>query len=383
MTQERAQSAPPAPASSETAEEPNRILVVDDETASRELCRDFLEEDGYHVETCDRARKALALLSIKKFDLILTDLTMPEVDGVELVRQVKYHYPSTDVIIMTAFGSVSSAVASMRAGAYDYIIKPFPRDLLRATIRRCLESHNLKKEISKMQGELFKKDKLAAVGAMAGAIAHRMRNPLSIILMCAQYLQSRLTGDKEKLEVLFAIEEKVKVLEQLTRDFVEYSRASRIRKSPESLERLTEDVVRSVLPRSTIQKVEITRRVEAPLPAILVDADLIREVLTNIIDNGLEAMRGPGKILIRISEEKGRFAVVRITNSGSVLPEELQDRIFEPFFTTKETGMGLGLAIVKQVVDGHGGRIEARGDPKSKTTTFTIRLPLTEAKKAA
>lgn len=357
----------------------NRILIVDDEAPSRDLCKLFLEADGYDVETSDEAEKALALLSIKRFDLILSDLSMPDMDGVELVRQVKYHYPHTDVIIMTAFGSVSSAVESMRAGAYDYITKPFPRDLLRATIRRCLESHNLKREISKMQTELFKKDRLAAVGSMAGAIAHRMRNPLNIIQMCAQYLEGQVSSNQEQLQVLKAIEEKVKVLEQLTRDFVEYSRASRIRKSPEYIEKLTEEVIKNCAPRCKIQGVEVLRRFEPNLPILHVDADLIKEVITNIIDNALEAMKGPGKIAVMAQQDRtSQSVVLSITNSGSVLSEDLQEKIFEPFFTTKETGMGLGLAIVKQVIDGHGGRIHAVGDPRTHSTTFRIQIPVSE-----
>jgi signal transduction histidine kinase len=366
-----------SPSPSDASPGPNRILIVDDEAPSRDLCRLFLESDGYVVETCDRAQKAMALLSLKRFDLILTDLSMPDMDGVELVRQVKYHYPHTDVIIMTAFGSVASAVESMKSGAYDYITKPFPRDLLRATIRRCLESHNLKREISKMQTELLKKDRLAAVGSMAGAIAHRMRNPLSIIQMCAQYLESHLASNAEHLQVLQAIEEKVKTLEQLTRDFVEYSRASRIRKSPETLDRLADEVMRNCSARCKIQGVEMLRRYQSNLPPIQVDADLIREVITNIIDNALEAMKGPGKIAVAIEMDRSmQFMQLSIANTGSALPEELQERIFEPFFTTKETGMGLGLAIVKQVIDGHGGRIQAVGDPKTNSTTFRILLPI-------
>lgn len=359
----------------------NRILIVDDEPTSRDLCQSFLESDGYEVQTCDRGAKALALLELKKFDLVLTDLTLPEMNGIELIKKVKYHYPATNVIVMTAFGSVSSAVESMKAGAYDYITKPFPRDLLRVTIRRCLESHNLKREISKMQTELLKKDKLAAVGSMAGAIAHRMRNPLSIIQMCAQYLENHLQSNTEHLEVLKAIEEKVKTLEQLTRDFVEYSRASRIRKSPENLEKLADEMIKNVSPRCTIQSVEIIRRYQVGLPVIQVDADLIREVVMNIIDNGLEAMKGPGKIVVAIELDRSmQWMMLTISNTGSVLSPDLQEKIFEPFFTTKETGMGLGLAIVKQVIDGHGGRIQAVGDPKTNSTTFRILLPLADGK---
>ena len=358
----------------------NRILIVDDEDPSRDLCRMFIESDGYEVETSDRAEKALALLQFKRFDLVLTDLSMPDMDGVELVKQVRYHHPSTSVIIMTAFGSVSSAVESMRSGAYDYITKPFPRDLLLATIRRCLESHNLKREISKMQTELLQKERLAAVGSMAGAIAHRMRNPLSIIQMCAQYLEGHLAGNAEHLQILQAIEEKVKVLESLTRDFVEYSRASRIRKSSQSLEKLADEVIKNCEARCKIQGVDIYRRYQPQLPQVDVDVDLIKELITNIIDNALEAMKGPGKVLVAIEMERTlKSLVLSISNSGSVLPVELQEKIFEPFFTTKETGMGLGLAIVRQVVEGHGGRIQAMGDSKTNTTTFRILLPLQAA----
>jgi signal transduction histidine kinase len=212
---------------------------------------------------------------------------------------------------------------------------------------------------------------------MAGAIAHRMRNPLNIIQMCAQYLEGHLSSNAEHLQILQAIEEKVKVLEQLTRDFVEYSRASRIRKSPEHLEKLADEVIHNIDARCKIQGVEILRRYQPQIPAIHVDADLIKEVITNIIDNALEAMKGPGKVLVSVEMDRSlKFLLLTITNSGSVLSPDLQDRIFEPFFTTKETGMGLGLAIVKQVIEGHGGRIQAGGDEKTKSTTFRIQLPL-------
>jgi two-component system NtrC family sensor kinase len=271
----------------------------------------------------------------------------------------------------------------MRSGAYDYITKPFPKDLLLATVRRCLESHNLKREVSKMQAELLKQERLVTIGSMGGAIAHRMRNPLNIIQMCAQYLETRVGGDEENYQVLQAIQEKVKTLEALTRDFVEYSRASRIRKAPEQIDRLINDVITNVAPRCKIQEVIILRDFEPNLPQVDVDADLIREVFTNIIDNALEAMKGSGRIWVTTQLARtAPFLHVAIVNTGSVLPDEISERIFEPFFTTKETGMGLGLAIVRQVVEAHGGVIQAIGDPKKKTTTFHVHLPLQKSGEA-
>lgn len=368
---------PPPATESASNPAPNRILIVDDEEASRELCRDFLEADGYTIETSSSVEEALDMLGSQRFDLVISDLSMPGLSGIDLVKKVRYSYPHTSIILLTAFGSVMTAVESMRAGAYDYITKPFPRDLLRATVRRCLESHNLKREITKMQHELFKKDKLAAVGSMAGAIAHRMRNPLSIIQMCAQYLVPRVGKNPEYGQVLQAIQDKVKTLEMLTRDFVEYSRASRIRKSLQSLEKLTDEVLRNVEPRCRIQRVRVYRQYQPDLPLLFVDADLIKEVISNLIDNGLDAMKGEGKIGVSIAKDKTNpYVHLSITNTGSVLPLELQDKIFEPFFTTKPTGMGLGLAIVRQVIEGHGGRIQAMGNSSNQTTTFHIFLPL-------
>jgi signal transduction histidine kinase len=184
---------------------------------------------------------------------------------------------------------------------------------------------------------------------------------------------------------LAAIEEKVKTLERLTRDFVEYSRASHIRRAPEHLEKLADEVITSCAPRCTFQGVEVIRRYQPGLPPVSVDADLIREVITNILDNGFEAMHGAGKVYVSINANPTlSYLQLAITNTGSILSEELQEKIFEPFFTTKETGMGLGLAIVKQVIDGHGGKISAIGDPKTNSTTFNIYLPANpQASKAA
>ena len=110
---------------------------------------------------------------------------------------------------------------------------------------------------------------------------------------------------------------------------------------------------------------------------------MIKEVITNITDNALEAMKGAGSITISIHPDEMGYLYLGIKNTGSVLPQELKEKIFEPFFTTKETGMGLGLAIVKQVIDGHLGRIVPIGDPKTETTTFHIYLPMKEEGKEA
>lgn len=353
----------------------SKVLIVDDELAARELCRDFLEVDGYDLEVVDGARPALERLAQVPFDLVLTDLSMPVMDGLSLLKEVKRAHPTVEVIMMTAYGSIASSVEAMKSGAFDYITKPFSREILSATVGRCLQTQGLKAQLARAREELVKKEKLAAIGAMAAGIAHRMRNPLGIIMMCAQYLEGKLVASEEHRQILVAIEEKVRTLEKLTRDFIEYSRASQAKRIEAHIGRLIEDVLENVKTRCRIQGVELVREVPEGLPAVKLDTDLVREALANIVDNALEAMNGAGRVTVRASGLSEGGVEVAIENTGSCPEPGLLEKIFEPFFTTKEMGIGLGLAIVRQVVEAHGGSARAAGNPEARTTTFSLRFP--------
>jgi signal transduction histidine kinase len=359
---------------------PSRILVVDDEPATGELCRDFLEVGGYAVSVDNGGRAALQRLAGESFDLVLTDLSMPVMDGLALLKEVKRLYPLTEVIVMTAYGSIASAVEAMKSGAYDYITKPFTGELIAATVKRCLETQALKRRLGQTQDELLKKEKLAAIGSMASGVAHRMRNPLGIILMCVQYLGGKLESHQEYSQILSAIEDKAKTLEKLTRDFIEYSHASQIRRVPSSLAPLIDGVLKAAAARCRIQGVEVVSRVPAPLPLLSLDVDLIREALTNIVDNALDAMKAPGgRITLEVGANGAPDPIqVVISNTGPCPDPETLTKIFDPFFTTKETGIGLGLTIARQVVEGHEGKIWVQADPSSRATSVFIQLPVTE-----
>jgi signal transduction histidine kinase len=350
---------------------PPRVLIVDDEALSRELCQDFLEEGGYELAAAADGQAALELLKSQSFDLVLSDINMPRMDGLQLLKSIKAADAGVEVILMTAFGGLQSAVEALRFGAYDYITKPFPKDHLLATVRRCLEKQRLARELRETQEELIKKEKLATLGAMAGWLAHRLRNPLNVILMCSQYLGTKFDEGDERRDVMRVIQEKVDILEKLIRDFIEYSRTYQPRCSPEDLNALLDQSVSNIESRSRLQKVEIRKSFE-DLPAVPLDRDLMEEVLGNLLDNALEAIGGPGTITLRTARA-GDAAMIEISNSGTPIAAETAEKVFEPFFTTKERGTGLGLAIAHRVVESHGGTITVRADPE---TTFRIELPL-------
>jgi DNA-binding NtrC family response regulator len=134
-----------------------KILVVDDDKLVNEFVEETLTRSGYDVTTAMSAEDALELIEIEEFDLILSDVRMPRMDGIELLKRVRKLSPSTVVIMITAFGTVKNAVEAMKIGAFDYILKPFPPDELELNVKRALQLHSLQVENDLLRGEVGRK----------------------------------------------------------------------------------------------------------------------------------------------------------------------------------------------------------------------------------
>jgi DNA-binding NtrC family response regulator len=131
-----------------------RILVVDDEEQMRDLLVKVLERKGYQVSVCGNGVDALAFLEREPADLVVTDVRMPGLSGMEALRAIKELNPDIVVIIMTAFGSIDQAVQAVKEGAYDYINKPFKIDEMLLTIEKALDERRLRHEVSTLRQEL-------------------------------------------------------------------------------------------------------------------------------------------------------------------------------------------------------------------------------------
>lgn len=354
------------------------ILVVDDELHTREICCDFLEESLFKVESASNGKEALEILSKKSFHILLSDIQMPEMDGIALLKESRLLYPEMDVILMTAYGGLPTAIEAIRFGAYDYITKPFSRDFLMNRVHKCLEKSELQKKLKESQTKLIEQEKLAALGGVASWLSHRMRNSLSVISMCAHYLKGKSGGGKpeEFNEVMGAIINKTKVLEKITSDLITYSRSYVPQKNMEDINQILEDAIESLLVQIQIQKVELIKKCSGELPSIACDPHILHEAFENILVNALHAIGSQEKEILFIKSEfipepskeefpkKGKI-IVSITNSGSVIPEENREKIFMPFFTTKENGSGLGLAITRRIVEQHGGEVFVESGERS------------------
>jgi DNA-binding NtrC family response regulator len=172
--------------------EPRSLLVVDDDLAMREMLASLFEEQGFHVEQAETADAALARVADFDFDVILSDIKMPGRSGIELVGELRRLRPDTPVILMTAFGSIDSAVESMRAGAFDYITKPFEPDVVQFTVERALERRALEEENRRLRRAV---DQSAALGDLIG-ISPAMREIFALVRKVAHSKASVLiTGE--------------------------------------------------------------------------------------------------------------------------------------------------------------------------------------------
>ncbi|MBK7974816.1 MAG: sigma-54-dependent Fis family transcriptional regulator [Deltaproteobacteria bacterium] len=130
------------------------VLVVDDEPPIRALCRRVLDRDGYDVEEASDGRAALELLDLGEFDVVVTDLRMPELQGLDLLREVKARQPEVEVIIITAHGTVHDAIEAMKQGALDFLVKPFDLEELSLSVAKALERRSMVREIHTLRKEL-------------------------------------------------------------------------------------------------------------------------------------------------------------------------------------------------------------------------------------
>jgi two-component system sensor histidine kinase HydH len=218
--------------------------------------------------------------------------------------------------------------------------------------------------------------RLAALGQLTAGIAHEIRNPLGSIKGSVEILENEIPPEHPKHEFVKIIKEETARLNAIVGEFLQFARPTQPRIEPTSVARLIESTL--VLFKKEAQQagVHVIQHNDATLPLVRLDPDQIRQVLLNILLNGLQAMPGGGTLEIRSCCNQDRSkAVIEVSDSGMGIEEEDIERVFDPFFTTKAQGTGLGLSISYQLVQNHNGRITVRRNEETGVT-FAVELPL-------
>ncbi|BBD09068.1 sensor histidine kinase [Desulfovibrio ferrophilus] len=238
-----------------------------------------------------------------------------------------------------------------------------------------------KSKLEESREHLLQSEKLAMVGKLAAGVAHSIRNPLTSVKMRLFSLERTLRLDSVQKEDFEVISEEIRHIDTIVKNFLEFARPPKLKVQPVSPSEVVDTALQLLRHRLESHGVEIKVVRNRRLPILAVDGDQLKEVLVNLLLNACDAMAGGGKINIReeegIIEPRGRVALIRISDTGPGISEDLQAEIFQPFFSTKEEGTGLGLSIARRIVVEHGGWLHVHST-EGQGATFVIGLPCTE-----
>ncbi len=232
-------------------------------------------------------------------------------------------------------------------------------------------------ELKAMQGQLIQTEKMAAIGKLAAGVAHEINNPLTGVLTNSSLMLKDLPEDDARREDLQTIVNETLRCRKIVKGLLDFARQTTPQKQELNLNRVIEDVLALVRNQASFRDIRIMLDLDDALPPVMADGDQMRQVVLNIVLNAADAMMPNGgelRIESRTHRER-RCALIRISDTGTGIPEEIRDRLFEPFFTTKKTGTGLGLAIAYGIVERHKGTLEVESTV-GRGTSFTILLPV-------
>lgn len=363
-----------------------KILIVDDEIVHMKALCNTLRDQGYETVGFSSPSAALAQLEHTEFDLLLTDLMMPEMDGIALLQAALKKRPNLVGIIMTGEGTITTAVEAMKTGALDYILKPFKLSVILPVLARALSVRRLRLENAALQVRIRERTaQLEAANqeldAFAQSVSHDLRAPLRRIHGFVGLLEESETSLSEKgKRQMDTIARCAKQMTQLIDGLLDFSRMRRveIKRTEVNLDELVQKVIRDA--HLETEGHNIVWKISA-LPPLLADPTLLQQVFCNLILNAIKysGPRNPAEIEIgSLTADTSGEVVIFIRDNGVGFDMKYADKLFGVFQRLHREdefeGTGIGLANVRRIVARHGGRTWAEGKVQGGAT-FYFSLP--------
>jgi len=363
-----------------------RLLIVDDEVAhTRALC-DTLGIEGFATAGFESAAAALEAMQEASYDLLLTDLMMPDMDGVALLRAAQQIDPDMVGIVMTGHATIDTAVKAMQAGACDYIVKPFRMNQLLPVIARALESRRLRRLNKELERRILERTRELELAnrdleAFSYSVSHDLHAPLRAIRALCDMLPGECgPGLSAKGgELLKQIQSGAARMGQLIEDLLSFARSGRA--SLKVVEVSMNDLAREIA--GMLTREHATRRIELSLHDLApcyADAPLLKQVLVNLLSNAFKFTSGRDVARIEVGgyEADGQRTYF-VRDNGAGFDMKYAAKLFGVFqrlhSQAEFTGTGVGLSIVQRIVERHGGKVWAEGRP-GEGATFSFSLPL-------
>ena len=371
-----------------------RILLIDDEESIRKVLGITLEDIGYEVLSAENGEEALRLFRKTAPSIVLTDIKMPGIDGIQVLQTIKEEKPDTEVIMITGHGDMELAIQSLKYDATDFITKPINDDALEIALKRANEkitlrtklkeyTENLELLVEEKTKKLLETERLAAVGQTVAGLAHAIKNITGGLTGGTFVLDKgfQLNNEKYLRQGWDLLKGNVGRLKSMALDLLNYAKEREPDYHLCDPNRPAREVIDLMLPRARENGVSLEIESDESLPKVWFDPEGIHRCLLNLVTNAIDACinidctQRQCKVVLRILKTESWAVEFQVVDNGCGMDEETKEKIFQRFFSTKGSrGTGLGLMITKKIIDEHQGAIECESET-GKGTRFVIRLP--------
>lgn len=370
-------------------EEAFPILLVDDESDIRDVLQVALADAGYTVALAENGREALARFQETRPPIVITDIKMPLMDGIQLLECIKREDPETEVIMITGHGDMDLAIKSLKHQAGDFITKPINVEALDITLKRTRERIVMRRKLQEYTRHLetllheksLLQDHLSSLGMMIGSISHGIKGLLTGLDSGIYLLGSGLkTKDASRIEEGWqTVQMMAERIRRMVLDILFYAKERDLQWERIDLGQFAEEIGRMMENRLKNTNIDFARDFRGPLTDCTIDPGSVHIALTNLFDNAVDACqrkadRSDHRITFGVASDQKNI-IFSVADTGTGMDAEMQDKLFTLFFSSKgPKGTGLGLFITKKIIEQHGGAIKVSSAP-GRGSRFTIVLP--------
>jgi signal transduction histidine kinase len=364
------------------------LLYVEDDAATREQVSRVLAARGYRLTVAENGEQGLEIFREQAPDIVLTDIRMPRLNGLEMARAIRALSPEIQIACMTASSDTSYLIEAIDISVNQIVIKPVEFHRLFTALDRCQEMVGLRKRQKILEAENLRTKKIEAIGILAEGIAHDFNNLLQVILGYVSLARMNAEPGSKTESLLAIVEQSSESARELGTRLLTFAKGGNAFMKPTLPGQLVREGVEAELKSTSSIKPVID--LPDDLPLVMLDADQIRQVIATLVINAREAMPQGGALHVSASSATltaandlclppGGYLHVLFEDTGVGIPPENLPKIFDPYFSTKEMGcqkgMGLGLALCYSIIKHHQGHILAESRP-GEGTRIHIYLPV-------
>jgi signal transduction histidine kinase len=372
-----------------------KILVIEDEPQVRESYLDMFTFFGYEVEAVANGQEGLSRINKKDYDIVVTDLNMPEMDGLEVLKYIKKRKSYIEVIVITGYATLENAIKAMKVGAYDYFTKPVDIDHVKIVLTKCIQKIRAKQENEELKSL---NEKLKDLNEMKDKFItltnHELRTPVTVLKGYIELIDYFLngSGNKEVHEAISIVSETMKELVSLVDQMHDVSSfdygKKKLMLTDIDMRQLIAQIFKEMKLMYEKRNIELEIILDGPAVNISADSNRMKRSVRELLQNALKFTPEGGKVTLSYSiNELNKNLYIKVSDNGIGIPTEKQNLVFEPFYEVQDVinhmtsktefmggGMGLGLTLAKEVFESHKGALLLESEVNSGST-FTAVLP--------